>query len=157
MLGTYLIKTVDWFIPTEFRANTAVLWRARIFVISHLLGPWSAVVILSYLYRALDNHDFVFWVITYLCGLFWLLPLGMKFTRNFFWVALFSICDLTFVSVFGSFFYGGVSSPFLPWFLTALLLGFFYLGERPFLVLGVFATNLLGLSIAYAVNGSFPE
>jgi signal transduction histidine kinase len=81
----------------------------------------------------------------------------MKLTRSLTYVALFSICDLTFVSVFGSFFYGGVSSPFLPWFLTALLLGFFYLGERPFLVLGIFAVHLLGFCIAYSVRGSFPE
>jgi signal transduction histidine kinase len=116
-----------------------------------------AVVILAYLYRADPNPGLPFWVICALCFAFWLLPLGMKLTRSLTYVALFSICDLTFISVFGSFFYGGVSSPFLPWFLTALLLGFFYLGERPFLVLGIFAVHLLGFCIAYSVRGSFPE
>jgi hypothetical protein len=51
-------------------------------------------------------------------------------------------------SVFGSFFYGGVSSPFLPWFLTALLIGFFYLGDRPLLVVGIFAVHLAGFCMA---------
>jgi len=152
-----ITRAVDWFVPNELRSNTATLWRARIFAISHLLGPCMAVVILLYLYRADPNPGFAYWTICALCFAFWLLPFGMKLTRHLTYVALFSICDLTFVSVFGSYFYGGVSSPFLPWFLTALLLGFFYLGERPLLVLGIFATNLLGLSIAYAVNGSFPE
>jgi len=78
----------------------------------------------------------VFWTICVLCGAFWLLPVGLKFSRTLTWLALFSFVDLTFVSVFGSFFYGGVSSPFLPWFLTALLIGFLYLGARPLLVVG---------------------
>lgn len=152
-----LLLAIDWFVPEELRRNTAALWRARIFAISHLLGPCQAVVILAYLYRAEPNPGVAFWTIAVLCFAFWWLPLGMKLTKSLTYVAIFSICDLTFVSVFGSFFYGGVSSPFLPWFLTALLLGFFYLGERPLLVLAIFAVHLAGFCIAYTVNGSFPE
>jgi signal transduction histidine kinase len=157
MLKKHLVQAIDWFVPEELRSSTAVLWRARIFAISHLLGPFSAVVILIYLYRVEPNPGMPFWTIVVLCFAFWLLPFGMKLTRCLTYVAIFSICDLTFVSVFGSFFYGGVSSPFLPWFLTALLLGFFYLSERPLLVLGIFAVHLTGFCIAYAANGAFPE
>jgi signal transduction histidine kinase len=152
-----LLRAIDWFIPAELRTNTANFWRARIFVISHLLGPCSAIAILGYLYRALEVHDIVFWTICVLCGAFPLLPFGLKFGRTLNWPALFSFCDLTFVSVFGSYFYGGVSSPFLPWCLASLLIGFFYLGDRPFLVLGIFTAHLAGLCTAYLLNGSFPE
>jgi signal transduction histidine kinase len=152
-----LIQLIDWFVPCALQTHTAELWRARIFTISHLLGPCMAVVILSYLYRADPAPGFPFWTIAVLSFAFWFLPLGMKLTRSLTYVALFSICDLTFVSVFGSFFYGGVSSPFLPWFLTALLLGFFYMGDRPVLVLGIFAVNLLGFCLAYCTTWSFPE
>src|SRR6185437_16149897 len=65
-----------------------------------------------------------------------------------------------FSHLFGSYHYGGVSSPFLPWLLNALLLLFFYLGDRPrlrYLVLALFALNVLGFYLAYAVNHSFPE
>ncbi len=41
--------------------------------------------------------------------------------------------------------------------LTALLLGFFYLGNRPVLVLTVFALNISGFYCAYAINGGFPQ
>jgi signal transduction histidine kinase len=157
MFKDALIRIIDWFIPAELRISTANLWRARIFVISHLLGPCSAIAILGYLYQALAVHDFVFWLICWLCGAFWLLPFGLKLTRALTWLALFSFCDLTFVSVLGSFFYGGVSSPFLPWFLTALLIGFFYLGDRPLVVVGIFAAHLAAFCAAYMLNGSFPE
>jgi signal transduction histidine kinase len=157
MLSDRLIRIIDWFIPVELRINTANLWRARIFVISHLLGPCSAIAILGYLYRVLAVHDFVFWLICLLCGAFWLLPFCLKLARTLTWLALFSFCDLTFVSVLGSFFYGGVSSPFLPWVLTALLIGFFYLGDRAFLVVSIFAAHLAAFCTAYVLNGAFPE
>jgi signal transduction histidine kinase len=152
-----LLKIIDWFIPESLWVSTATLWRARIFVISHLLGPCSAIAILGYLYRVLAVHDVVFWSICTLCAAFWLLPIGLKLTRALTWLALFSFCDLTFVSVLGSFFYGGVSSPFLPWLLTALLIGFFYLGDRVPVVVGIFAAHLAGFCAAYVFNGSFPE
>jgi signal transduction histidine kinase len=153
----HLLETIDWFVPAELRINTAKLWQTRIFVISHLLGPCSAIAIMGYLYRALEVHDIVFWMICCLCGAFWLLPFLLKFSRTLFWLALFSFCDLTFISMLGSFFYGGVSSPFLPWCLAALLIGFFYISDRPRLVVGLFGMQLAALWAAYAVNGSFPE
>lgn len=151
-----LIRAVDWFIPVELRESTATFWRARIFVISHVLGPFSAIAILGYLYRVVA-HDWVFWILSVLCGSFWTLPFALKLARNLFKPALYSFCVLTFISVFGSFFYGGVNSPLLPWFLTAQLLGFFYLSGRPLLVLGVIGANLAAFCTAYLVRGSFPE
>lgn len=156
-LSERLLNIIDWFIPAELQTNTANLWRARIFAISHLLGPCSAIAILGYLYQALQVHDVVFWTICVECGAFWLLPFGLKFSRTLTWLALFSFCDLTFISVFGSYFYGGVSSPFLPWCLAALLIGFFYLGDRPFLVVSIFTAALAGFCAAYLFNGAFPE
>jgi signal transduction histidine kinase len=157
MLSDRLIRFVDWFVPAELHKSTATLWRGRIFVISHGLGPFSAVAILGYLYRTLAAHDWVYWTLCVLCGSFWTLPFALKLARYLTKPALFSFCVLTFTSVFASFFYGGVSSPFLPWFLTAQLLGFFYLSDRPFLVLGIIGLHMAAFSTAYFVNGSFPE
>jgi signal transduction histidine kinase len=157
MLSDRLIRSIDWFVPAEAQKSTATLWRARIFVISHVLGPFSAVAILGYLYRALAAHDWVYWTLCVLCCSFWTLPFALKLARNLTKPALFSFCVLTFISVFGSFFYGGVSSPFMPWFLTAQMLGFFYLSDRPFLVLGIIGAHLAAFSTAYFMSGSFPE
>jgi hypothetical protein len=152
-----LVRAVDWFVPAELKDSTASLWQARIFVISHFLGPFCAIAILGYLYCVLAAHDWVFWILCVLCGSFWTLPLALKLARNLFKPALFSFCALTFISVFGSFFYGGVSSPFLPWFLTAQMLGFFYLSDRPRLVLVFIGASLLAFSTAYLMIGSFPD
>ena len=126
MFDQRLIRIVDWFVPEELRTDTGTLWRARIFAISHLLGPCLGAVIFIYLYNADPHPGLPFWCLSALASIFWALPFGMKFTGRLRWAALISVTDLTLLSVVGSFFYGGVSSPFLPWFLTALLLGFFY-------------------------------
>lgn len=152
-----VIAIVDWFIPAELRTSTADFWRARIFVISHLLGPFSAVAILGYLHRAVPDYDFIFYAICILAGAFWLLPAALKLIGNLTWLALFSFWDLMLVSVLGSFFYGGVSSPFLPWILCALLIGFFYLNNRPVLVVVIFVAHLAGFCAAFLLNGSFPS
>jgi len=157
MLSDRLIHDVDWFIPAELQKSTATHWRARIFVISHFLGPFSAIAILGYLYRAQAMHDWVFWTLCVLCGSFWTLPFALKLARSLTGPAIYSFCTLTFLSVFGSFFYGGVNSPFLPWFLTAQLLGFFYLSDRPFLVLGIITSHLAAFFTAYFMSGAFPE
>jgi signal transduction histidine kinase len=150
------VKAIDWFIPSSLRTDTASLWQARIFAISHLAGPFLGVIIFAYLYLADPEVGIPFFTLCALASFFWALPFAMKLTGRLRWVALFSVCDLTFISVLGSFFYGGVSSPFLPWFLTALLIGFFYLGNRPLLVLGIFAVNLAGFCASYLLNDGFP-
>jgi signal transduction histidine kinase len=156
-LADRLLPAVDWFVPAGLRESTASLWQARIFVISHFLGPFSAIAILGYLYRVLDAHDWVFWTLCALCGSFWLLPFALRWAGHLFKPALYSFCALTAISVFGSFFYGGVSSPFMPWFLTAQMIGFFYLGDRPLLVLGCIGASLAAFAAAYLFAGSFPH
>ena len=152
-----LIAAIDWFVPASLRESTASLWQGRIFVISHFLGPFSAIAILGYLYRVLDAHDGVFWMLCALCGSFWLLPLALRWTGALFKPAFYSFCALTAISVVGSYYYGGVSSPFLPWFLTAQMIGFFYLSDRPRLVLGCITASLAAFAAAYLLEGSFPH
>ena len=157
MLQERTLKILDWFVPPEARTDEATLGRARIFAFSHIFGPCLGHAISIYLYVADQQRGFPFWVIVGCITAFWTLPFALKFTGSLPAVALSSVITLTFVTLYGSYHYGGVSSPFLPWLLTALLLGFFYLGDRPVLVLSVFGINILGFYIAYAVAGEFPQ
>jgi signal transduction histidine kinase len=157
MLATTMLRAIDWFVPHKARVDDATLGRARIFVFSHIFGPCLGHAISVYLYVADKNRGFHFWLIVGCISAFWVLPFALKFGQKLQTVALLSVVNLTFVTLFGSYHYGGVSSPFLPWLLTALLLGFFYLGERPLLVLSVFGINILGFYVAFAVTGKFPQ
>jgi signal transduction histidine kinase len=155
-----IYQAIDWFIPDSLRTDAATLGRARIFVFSHLFGPTLGQSISVYLWILDPQPSLAYWVIVSLITSFWLLPFALKYTGRLTLLAFLTVEDLTFVTLFGSWHYGGVSSPFLPWLLNALLLAFFYLGDRPRLRYGVlfmFALNLLGFYVAYAVAGMFPE
>jgi len=157
MLADYFLRAIDWFVPPQARTDEATLGRARIFAFNHIFGPCLGHTISGFLYVADPQRGFPFWVIVGCISAFWTLPFALKVTGRLPTLALLSVVNLTFVTLYGSYHYGGVSSPFLPWLLTALLLGFFYLGERPVLVLSVFGINIAGFYIAYVVTGEFPQ
>jgi signal transduction histidine kinase len=152
-----ILRVIDWFVPEAAKRERSELGLARNFVFTHLFGPLMAQSICVFLYLTDPEPNVVVWTMIAAIWSFWALPFILKFTKNLQLVALLSVQTLAFASLFGSYHYGGVSSPLLPWLLVGLLLGFFYLGERPWLVLGMFAGDLLAFYAAFALNGSFDE
>ena len=57
------------------------------------------------------------------------IPFLLRFTGSMRSPAMSSVQLLVGPSLFGSFWFGGISSPLLPWFLIAMVLGFFYLAN----------------------------
>jgi len=149
------VKIVDWFIPDAAKAERSELSLARNFVFTHLFGPALSQSISLFLYLSDPAPGFACWTIIGCVWLFWSLPFLYKLTANLHLAALVSAELLAFTSLFGAYYYGGVSSPFLPWLIVSLLLGFFYLSERPLLVVGLFACNIFGFCAAFMAWG-FP-
>ena len=73
---------------------------------------------------------------------FWALPFILRATGNMALATALSFQGLTVVSLVGTYFYGGFSSPFLPWFIISLMLGLFYHSKRLGLVISVFVVEL---------------
>lgn len=156
LLWSRIVRLIDWFIPAEAKLERSERGLAQNFVFTHLFGPALSQSISVFLYLSDPNPGFACWtVITCIC-LFWVLPFVYKFSGDLQLSALMSVELLAFTSLFGAYFYGGVSSPFLPWMLVSLLLGFFYLSERPILVVGLFTFNIAGFIAAYLAYG-FPD
>jgi signal transduction histidine kinase len=151
-----LVGLIDWFIPTAAKAERSEHGLAQNFIFTHLFGPALSQSISLFLYLSDPHPGFACWTIIVCIWLFWALPFVYKLTANLQLSALISVELLAFTSLFGSYYYGGVSSPFLPWLIISLLLGFFYLSERPILVVGLFTFNILGFCCAYLMWG-FPE
>ena len=150
-------RLMDWFVPDSARRERSDLGLAQNYIFTHLFGPLMAQSICVFLYVTDPHPGFVVWTMIAAIWSFWTLPFLLKFTGNLRLVALLSVEILAFASLFGSFHYGGVSSPLFPWLLIALLLGFFYLGDRPWLVLGLFTVNVGAFIAAYLLNGGFAE
>ncbi len=151
-----LVRFIDWFIPAEAKLEHSERGLAQNFVFTHLFGPALSQSISLFLYLSDPHPGLACWTVIVCIWLFWALPFVYKKSGNLQLSALISVELLAFTSLFGAYFYGGVSSPFLPWLIIDLLLGFFYLSERPMLVVGLFTFNILGFVLAYLLRG-FPE
>jgi signal transduction histidine kinase len=156
LIWSRLVRFIDWFIPGGAKLERSELGLAQNFVFTHLFGPLLSQSISLFLYLSDPNPDFACWTVIACIWMFWTLPFVYKKTGNLQLSALISVELLAFTSLFGSYFYGGVSSPFLPWLIISLLLGFFYLSERPLVVLALFTCNIAGFVLAYLLWG-FPE
>lgn len=150
------IRIIDWFIPPTAKTERSELSLARNFVFTHIFGPALSQSISLFLYLSDPHPGFACWTVIICIWLFWTLPFVYRTTASLQLSALISVELLAFTSLFGAYYYGGVSSPFLPWLIISLLLGFFYLSERPLLVVGLFAFNILGFCSAFLLWG-FPE
>src|SRR3982074_623999 len=156
LIWNQLVGLIDWFIPAGVKAERSEHGLAQNFVFTHLFGPALSQSIAVFLYISDPHPGVACWTVIICIWLFWLLPFVYKLTANLQLSALISVELLAFTSLFGAYYYGGVSSPFLPWLIISLLLGFFYLSERPILVVGLFTLNILGFCSAYLQWG-FPE
>src|SRR6266851_2634540 len=151
---------LGWFMPPALKAEREMEQPARMFLISHIFGPFLGHTITVYLY-VLDPHPgYQLWVLAFSITAFWAFPFALKRTGAYTALALLSVQNLIFAVLWGAYHYGGVSSPFLPWLLVVPLLAFFYLGPaaRPrLIVLGMIVTNVTLFYVSYALGHSFPE
>lgn len=152
-------KIINWFIPANKIRGRTNVEIARLFVFTHLFGPFIAQPMGIYLYFISPELSAPLMVMVFGIYSFALLPFVLKWTGNMNLSALLSYQGLASASLFGTFFYGGFSSPFLPWLIVSLLLGFFYLSKKPFLVIGLFATDLaifITVLFAYGLPNLLP-
>ncbi len=150
-------RGIDYFIPEHVRRDQSDLMKIRTFIFLHLMGPAMGQSVMIFLWQASADVSWQFWLLEAAVASFWLVPILTKHSRSLVVPAFASVQVLVFISLFGSFCYGGISSPFLPWSLIALQLGFFYLAEKPRLVLAGVAVQLICFLFMRLVIGDFPE
>jgi signal transduction histidine kinase len=152
----FSLRIIDWFIPDAAKSERSELNLARNFVFTHLAGPLLSQSICVFLYLSDPAPGFACWTVIVCTWLFWTLPFVYRRTGKLQQTAIVTVELLAFTSLFGAYFYGGVSSPFLPWLIVSLLLGFFYLSKTPSLVVAGFSFNILVFCGAHYLWG-FPE
>jgi signal transduction histidine kinase len=156
---TALDRIVEWFIPAKLAEERETRQRARMFLISHFFGPIIATPIPAYLYLQDPAAGAKVGVIAASIYAFWLFPPLLRWSVSYTALAVLSVQNLIFCILWGCYFYGGATSPFLPWLLTVPLLAFFYLGPAQssrIYVLVLLSVNLIGFYGLYLLNGSFP-
>ena len=150
---------IDWLTPPELREDLHQRKRVHLFIISHVFGPFIAAPIPIFLYvddpqpwphvPILAASIFAFWSF---------LALVKLFPRAYTLLCMASVLNLTFTVLWGSYHYGGTSSPFLMWFVLTPLLAFLYLGSNWTSRIFVFSQITIGLAAFYGfyLLSSFP-
>jgi signal transduction histidine kinase len=147
-----LDRFVNYFIPAAIAADRDARNRAHVFLISHILGPIIGNVVPAALYVFDPNPGYEVVILAVSITSFWLFPFLLRAGANYNLLALASVQNLTFCILWSCYFYGGVTSPTLPWVLTIPLLAFFYLGSSAKLrviVMIMFACNVAVFGVLY--------
>jgi signal transduction histidine kinase/ActR/RegA family two-component response regulator len=158
-LPTRIYPVLDWFIPVRIKRDHEAHQRARMFLISHLFGPFLGHTITVYLFLLDPSPGLDLYVLAASITAFWAFPFMLRLTGWYNLLAVLSIQNLIFAVVWGCYHYGGVSSPFLPWLPTIPLLAFFYLGSgvrQRALVLSLLSINLFAVYAIYAAGIAIP-
>ncbi len=140
--STLISSAMDWFIPEEIRLNRTDWALARTFVFTHIFGPLIAQPLWIYLYLITPAVSLPLIIIAVSICAFWLLPFLLRRTGNMWLASLLSFQCLAMTSLNGAYHYGGFNSPFLPWVVVTLMLGFFYLSKNLRLVLSLFIVDV---------------
>lgn len=152
-------RIIDAFMPERFRGDVLSERRIRMFLISHIFGPIIShpitIILMIYDPNPWPHVPILGTSIT----LFWGFLLAIKYLPiKYETLALLSVQNLIFAILWGSYNYGGGSSPFLMWLLIVPLLAFFYLGSTTFTRLAIIAEigfSMTAFYLAY-LYGGFP-
>lgn len=145
-----------WFMPENAPRSRTDMEMFRFLVFMHLAGPLIAQPITVFLYMVSPAVTPHLIALEIAISSFWALPFILRATGNMTLVKLISFQWLACTSLFGTYFYGGFSSPFLPWLTISLMLGLFYFSRRVALVLGTFALSVAVFLGCVALAG-FPD
>jgi hypothetical protein len=108
------------------RADAPDQQHVRMFLISHLCGPFIGLALSAFLLLLGFSADIRLSGFTALVCLFWAYPAALALGAKYRLLALTSLQHLTFVIFWASHGYGGLTSPFLLWLALVPLLAFLY-------------------------------
>jgi signal transduction histidine kinase len=146
---------VGWFIPAEMNGDREKQKQAKMFLFSHLFGPFIGNVIPAAIF-VLDPHPtYDVAVLALSITAFWAFPFVLRSWGHYETLVILSVQNLVFCILWSCYFYGGVTSPTLSWVLTIPLLAFFYIGPHSrlrFVVLGLFVLDFLVFAAVYVAD-----
>ncbi|MFO1110929.1 MAG: HAMP domain-containing sensor histidine kinase [Bradyrhizobium sp.] len=153
-----LTGIVDWFIPADLKRSHDVVQSIRLFLFSHLFGPFLGNTISFAMLYLQGKADASWWIFFIAVTAFWLFPPALRLTGRYVPLALLSIQNLMFCVLWGCYQYGGMNSPIIPWLVTVPLLAFFYLPQHKtrIVIIVQIVLNLVAFFGVYAAFG-FPS
>jgi signal transduction histidine kinase/CheY-like chemotaxis protein len=151
---------MNWFVPQHMVNDLHTRKRVQMFIVSHIFGPIIATPIPVFLWFADPNPSPHVQILAASIYGFWpFLALVKLFPRAYTPLAMASVLNLTFCIMWGTYNYGGTSSPFLVWLVLTPLLAFMYMGSTWTARIFVLSQITLGIAALYGfyLYSAFPE
>lgn len=145
---------INYFIPERLKLERDTENQARMFLISHTMGPilGNSVPLALYMFDPTPGFDTI--ILSLSITSFWIFPILLKKGFTYDGLVIASVINLNFAIYWSCFFNGGVASPTLPWLLIIPILSLFYIGGDARLqkhLLAVSALSFVGFLGAYLV------
>jgi signal transduction histidine kinase len=150
------LRGIEYFIPEGMRADREAANKARMFLISHSMGPilGNAVPLAVLVFNPTIRPDAL--VLAASITMFWVFPFLLKWGVNYHALVLTSVVNLNFCILWSCYFYGGVSSPTLPWLLIIPILSLFYIGGERQLQPHLLAISAAAFALFLALYHNVP-
>jgi signal transduction histidine kinase len=150
-----LSNFLDYYIPGEMQVNPEAHRRSRMFMLSHVFGPFLGSSIPIYLMITGISRDYRVFIFLISVLSFWVYPLLLRATGRYQLLSFVSVQNLIFCVLWACYSFGAMSSPFIPWILMFPLLAFLYLPPAGWVrnVLLVQIYGSLGIFLAMVISG----
>jgi signal transduction histidine kinase len=121
-------RLIDYFIPESLSHDRDASNQARMFLISHTVGPILGNSVPLALFIFDPTPGIAVAVLALGITAFWVFPFLLRWGVRYDFLVLASVVNLNFCIFWSCFHYGGVTSPTLPWVLIIPILSLFYIG-----------------------------
>lgn len=149
-------RLIDYFVPDAIRDDQEASNQARMFLISHTMGPVLGNSIPAALLLVDPTPGLDIAVVVLSVTAFWIFPFLLRRGWDYNTLVVTSVLNLNFCIFWTCYFNGGVLSPTMPWVLLIPILSFFYIGGNSHLqgklmsvFVGAFGTFLV---LYYAIT-----
>lgn len=149
-------RLINYFVPNAMRGDREASKQARMFLISHTMGPilGNSIPLALLFVDPAPGLDIL--VLCISITAFWIFPFLLRRGISYDVLVITSVLNLNFCILWSCYFNGGVLSPTLPWVLLIPILSFFYIGGNARLqgtLMSIFAGSFgLFLFLYYTTN-----
>ncbi len=146
-------RLIAYFLPAALESDRDASNQARMFLVSHIFGPFLGSTVPLALYIVDPEPGFDILVLALSIWGFWIFPFLLRAGFAYSKLVVFSILNLHFAILWSCFFGGGVTSPTAVWLLIIPILSIFYLGGDRRLIPNILTVSTIAFG-TYAVSAS---
>ncbi len=150
-------RLIDHFLPESLCGNREAANQARMFLVSHTMGPFlgGTVPLALFVFDPTPHYDVAILALSILS--FWIFPFLLRRGVAYHRLVILSVINLNFSILWSCYHYGGVASPTLTWVLIIPILSLFYVGGEKRYQPHLLAVTGIAFTLFFLLYLVFPQ